>query len=175
MITALTILKKQMDDARDLVERAMYDVDDEMLHWEPAPGCLGLRLVDGRWTLDHNMSSPVPPGPKTIGWLAAHLASVREIHSELCFGKGEKDWGDLVIPGDAEGLRQYLERAFREYRDAVERLDESDLEWEIVPTDDGDRKLAVWQALWFDIKHDVEHAGQIFQVKNEYATQTEYA
>jgi hypothetical protein len=168
VITLISLLKKQMDSAWALVVRAMEDVDDEMLHWKPAPGCWGLRLVNGLWQLDYHVPEPIPPGPKTIGWLAGHLATVKERHYNLCFESGDKDWGDLVIPGDAEGLRGYLARAHRPLRDALDHLEDADLMRNIPARTDEGEELALWQGLWFDIYHDIEHGGQIFQIKNEY-------
>ncbi|UCD94891.1 MAG: DinB family protein, partial [Candidatus Zixiibacteriota bacterium] len=90
MMTVASLLAKQMDSAWELVLRAMEDVDDEMLHWKPAPGCWRLRLVDGLWKLDYHVPKPIPPGPKTIGWLAGHLATVKEIHYNYCFESAKK-------------------------------------------------------------------------------------
>jgi hypothetical protein len=65
-------------------------------------------------------------------------------------------------------MRQYLSRAHRPLREALERLKEADLMKELpIKTDDG-KTISLWQGLWFDIYHDIEHGGQIFQVKNEY-------
>ena len=168
MMTVASLLAKQMDSAWELVRRAMEDVTDEMLHWRPVPGCWRLRLVKGLWKLDYHTPRPVPPGPKTIGWLAGHLATVKEMHYNYCFESAEKDWDELIVPGDAEGMRQYLSRAHRPLREALDRLEEADLMKELpIKTDDG-KTINLWQGLWFDIYHDIEHGGQIFQVKNEY-------
>lgn len=162
------MLKKQMDDAWCFLSRAMDGVDDIMLHWAPSPGSWGLRLKGGRWRLDYHLPDPIPPGPKTIGWLAAHLATCKEMHGNILFGDGRMDWDDLVIPGDAEGLKQYLNKAHQDLRRGLESLEDDDLIRQISTTSNSGEKLYLWQALWFDIHHDFEHGGQIFQVRNEY-------
>ena len=168
MITTLSLIKRQMDDAWTFVESALEDVDDDMLHWEPAPGCWGLRLKDGRWRFDYHIPDPIPSGPKTIGWLVSHLATCKEMHHHFCFGSGEKDWDDLIIPGDASSLKQYLAHSHGLLRGALDGLKETDLERAVGVTGRPQASLPLWQALWFDIHHDYEHGGQIFQVKNEY-------
>jgi hypothetical protein len=166
-MNAISLLKQQMDDAWDLVRRAMADVDDTMLHWEPVPaGCWGLRLRDGRWRLDYHYPDPIPPGPKTIGWLASHLATCKEMYYEYGFGPRKKTWDDLTIPGDAEGLRLYLARTQEPLRRVLESLRDDELD-RVTLTNWGEEK-PVWWILWVMVQHDIEHGGQIWQVKNQY-------
>jgi hypothetical protein len=165
---AVSLLKVQMDEAWDVVRRAMADVDDEMVHWKPASrGCWELRLCGGRWRPAYPDEKPLPPGPKTIGWLASHLAACKEMYYEYGFGAGRKSWDELSIPGDAEGLRQYLSRTQDPLRAALDGLSEEDLD-RAAPTNWGEEK-PVWWILSTMALHDLEHGGQIWQVKNQYA------
>jgi hypothetical protein len=68
MISTVSLLKTEMEDAWDLLVRTVAGIDDKILHWEPAPGSWGLLLKDGRWKIDDHLPNPLPPGPKTIGW-----------------------------------------------------------------------------------------------------------
>lgn len=171
-MNAIELLRKQMEEAWGLVERAMVDVNDDMLHWEPAPGSWGLRLRKGRWQPDYHIPDPIPPGPKTIGWLAAHIAACKEMYYEYAFGPRQKNWDDLNIPGDVEGLHQYLKRTHEPFKHVLDQLDESDLKV-LTSTNWGEEK-PIWWILWTMIYHDLEHGGQIFQVKNEYINKTRY-
>ena len=160
------LLREEMTDAWAALERAMDDVTDDMLHWEPAPGCWGLRRQGGRVVLDHDRPTPILPGPKTIAWLAAHLATCKEMYHEYAFGPGRRDWEDLQIPFDAEGLRRYLSEAHRVLVADLEAMGEDDLE-RPVATNWGEARPA-WWIFWTMIYHDAAHGAQIMQIKNEY-------
>jgi hypothetical protein len=165
---AVTLLRLQMDEAWKTVSRAMDDVDDAMLRWTPAAGgCWELRLHAGRWRPDYHGEQPLPPGPKTIGWLAAHLATCKEMYFEYAFGPGKKSWDELTVPGDAEGMRLYLARTQAPLRRALDGLGARDLDASTL-TNWGETK-PVWWILSTMVLHDLEHGGQIWQVRNQYA------
>src|SRR3989304_7137350 len=169
MISTVSLLKTEMEDAWDLVVRAVAGIDDKMLHWEPAPGSWGLRLKDGKWRIDHHLPNSLPPGPKTIGWLAAHLATCKEMYLEYAFGEKRKKWEDLIVPGDVDGLRHYLFDTHQPLKRRLGQLGGGDLE-PMAPTNWGEEK-PTWWIFWTLIYHDAEHAGQIIQLKNEYANE----
>ena len=169
MLTTPDILRKQMDDAWCFLTRAINGVDDVLLHWEPSIGSWGLRLKDGRWLLDYPIPDPIPPGPKTIGWLIGHLATCKEMHCNILFGSGQKKWDRLTIPGDADKLIEYLHHTHQNLRRELDHCTEAALEHWILTTSDSGERLKLWQALWFDIYHDFQHGGQIFQIRNEFA------
>ena len=114
------------------------------------------------------LRDPIPPGPKTIGWLAAHLATCKEMYREYAFGPGRRDWEDLEIPHDAEGLRRYLRRTHAALVDELEAMKEGDLE-RPVGTSWGEER-PVWWIFWTMIYHDAAHGAQIMQIKNEFRT-----
>ncbi len=162
------LLEFQMDSAWKFLERAVEGIDDDMLHWEPAPGCWGLRDNAGRWCLDFYVPNPLPPGPKTVGWLMAHLATCKEMHYDILFGSGRKDWEKLDLPGGADDMRRYLNEVHFPLRKKLEQLDIKSLEKPVPHRSDDSKTIPLWQIICFDIYHDYEHGGQIFQVKNEY-------
>jgi len=164
MITVVTLLRNQLDDAFDLVRKAMADVNNSMIHWEPAPGCWGLRLRNGQWFPDFD--KPRPPAPKTIAWLAAHLAGCKDMYYEYAFGPAKKKWKDLEGPGDAINLRLYLENTQNALVKKLAELNDVDLDRPAL-TNWGEEK-PIWWIYWIMIYHDAEHGGQIMQVKNEY-------
>lgn len=162
----IEFLKGRVRDSYELVISSLYEVDDQMLHWEPFPGSWGLRYNNGVWIPDFDRPNPKAPGPKTIGWLLAHIASCKEMYFEYAFGPALKQWEDLIIPGDIQGLRDYLDSMQRPLADKLELLNESDLEKPIL-TNWGAQK-PVWWIYWIMLSHDIEHGGQIFQIKREY-------
>jgi hypothetical protein len=163
MSTAIFLLGEQLDDSYDLLCRAMADVDDEMLHWEPVSNCWGLRLRNGQWVCDWDKAKAAP---KTIGWLASHIAACKEMYFEYAFGPAKKTWEQLGVPHDAAGLREYLNRAQKQLRGQLAKFNDNDLD-RLVLANWGEQK-PVWWIYWIMIYHDVEHGGQIMQVKNEY-------
>jgi hypothetical protein len=164
---AVALLKFQMDEAWDTVNRAMAGVDDTMLRWTPTEtGCWELRLKAGKWLPDYHGEQPLPPGPKTIGWLAAHLAMCKEMYFEYAFGARKKTWDELTVPCDAEGMRLYLARTQQPLCQAIDGLDARNLD-EITLTNWGEAK-PVWWILSTMALHDLEHGGQMWQVRNQY-------
>ena len=166
MITAISLLKNQTDESFALVQKGMADVDDAMLHWEPSPGSWGLRQKRGYWIPDYDQPKAIPPGPKTIGWLASHIATCKDMYYEYAFGPAKKTWYDLRIPGDSAGLREYMERTHLALKSKLDEIVEGGLE-QMVATNWGEPK-PLWGVFWIMIYHDIEHGGQIMQVKNEY-------
>jgi len=53
-------------------------------------------------------------------------------------------------------------------REALDQLREDDLQRVITPEGSEGVSIPLWRSYWFDIRHDFEHGGQIFQIKNEY-------
>jgi len=167
MMTTLSLLREQLSFSFDLVSRAMSKIDDTILHWEPAPNSWGLRLRNDHWTLDSSAKpSPIPPGPKTIAWLAAHLATNKEMYFEYAFGSGIKTSEQLIIPSDVKGLRKYLKKTQNALVQKLTKLTENDLQQKM-STFWGEEK-PLWWIYWIMVYHDVMHGGQIMQVKNEY-------
>jgi hypothetical protein len=159
-------LKGRFQDSYDFLINSLTGVDDTMLHWEPAPGSWGLRNREGIWIPDYDKPHPIAPGPKTIAWLIAHIASCKEMYFDYAFGPAQKRWEDLKIPGDIEGLRIYLNDSQRPLKEKLEEIDDSELE-NVVLTNWGDKK-PVWWIYWIMFSHDIEHGGQIFHIKREY-------
>jgi hypothetical protein len=166
MITIKSFLKERAKGAFEQVVASMTDVDDKMLHWEPAPGSWGLRQKDGYWVPDYDQPKPKPPGPKTIGWLIAHLATCKQMYYEYAFGEAKLQWDDIVIPGDTQGLRDYLNNWQTRLVGRLDNLSEADFEQNVL-TNWGEKK-PIWWIYWIMIYHDIEHGGQIFQLKREY-------
>ncbi|MCP4651369.1 MAG: DinB family protein [PVC group bacterium] len=166
MMTTISLLRKQLNFSFDLVTRAMADIDDTMLHWEPAPNSWGLRLHNDLWIIDSPKPDPIPPGPKTIGWLAAHLAGCKEMYFDYAFGPGNKIPEQLILPGDAIGLNKYLVKTQKALKQKLSKLSVDDLEKKTA-TFWGEKK-PIWWIYWIMIYHDTEHGGQIMQIKNEY-------
>lgn len=162
----IEFLKGRIKDSYNLVVGSLLDVDDQMLHWEPAPGSWGLRNHNGIWIPDYDRPNPKEPGPKTIGWLIAHIASCKEMYFEYAFGPALKQWEKLDIPGDIKRLRDYLDVVQRPLVDKLETLTEPDLEKPAL-TNWGEQK-PIWWIYWIMFSHDIEHGGQIFQIKREY-------
>lgn len=156
----------RIEDSFNLVNDSLTDVDDHILHWELAPGSWGLRNSDGFWIPDYDRPNPKAPGPKTIGWLIAHIGSCKEKYYEYAFGPALKQWESLEIPGDIKGLRNYLELVQQPLVNKLETLTETDLKKPVL-TNWGELK-PIWWVYWIMISHDIEHGGQIFQIKREY-------
>lgn len=72
-------LIEQLDFHWGFVRRTLDELDDEAYHWEPVPGCWGVRVqTNGRSEMDCARdihAAPEPPPFTTMAWRLAHIGS----------------------------------------------------------------------------------------------------
>lgn len=93
----------------------------------------------------------------------------------MLFGTGKKKWEELVIPGTAEELWKYIKNMHRPLRVKLDHLSAEELLRPAPKPSDIGKEITVWRVLWYDIYHDIEHGGQIFQVRNEYLNRSGFS
>lgn len=105
------------------------------LDWQPAPGALRVvrrgtqrtaRTVGaGDWVAEWP-DGPDDPGPRTIGWLVAHLTETFFERWEWTFGDRQRRREDLVRHGDVETARAELAHWVEAWQRDVTALDDDE-------------------------------------------------
>ncbi|HEY0638670.1 MAG TPA: DinB family protein [Pseudonocardiaceae bacterium] len=136
----MTVLVDQLEFYWDahLWPRLAGLTDDEY-HWEPVPGCWGLRRdADGRVTVEGEGTRPPEPAPvTTIGWRLVHVA-VGCFHTRVSafFGDDglppEADMFDprhrpAELPFTADAALELLSDGYHRWHSAIAGLDEAAL------------------------------------------------
>jgi hypothetical protein len=86
------------DEAWRRIRARLDGLTDDEYHWEPAPGCWGVRPgADGRWRADWPLPRPDPEPFTTIAWRLWHLIDM--------YGENRAPrWLDVPPQGEAVGL-----------------------------------------------------------------------
>ncbi len=101
---------------------------DDECHWEPVPGCWGIRPAgDGTFTYDFAQPEPEPPPVTTIAWRLAHVAGpILGFRAHAHFGTG-RSRDRLELPGTAEGMLTLLDDVYVDWIDGVRALGDGGL------------------------------------------------
>lgn len=100
---------------------------DECL-WRPAPVGLHVhRDADGRWRADWPEREGYDIGPASIGWLTWHLGFWWSMAIDHSFGEAKLAREDVVWPGDAFGVRAWVEGLKERWYAEIQRLSDDDL------------------------------------------------
>lgn len=119
----------------------LQGLGEEEYHWEPAPGCWGVRPRGGAtspeapgsggWTVDIAFPEPEPAPVTTIAWRLAHVVvgifavrSVAHFGAVFPWGTGYQDW---AYAGSAAEALEQLDTTYGAWRDGVRALEEEAL------------------------------------------------
>ena len=165
-----TELADQLDFHWRLHLRPRLDgLDDAELHWEPVPGCWGIRprgravtamaAGAGDWVADFAYPEPEPAPVTTIAWRLGHvtvgcLAKRAADH----FGTGGVDYQTTDWPGTAEATLSALDDAYRAWMEPVRRLPPEALAAPVGPAE-GPWAAHPMAALVLHISREVIHHG----------------
>jgi hypothetical protein len=110
---------------------------DEEYLWEPVEGCWSLRRsAGGRYTLQVERPEPSPTPVTTIAWRMMHIgAYCLANRADAFFGERDLPGATMFdpryvpadLPGTATAGIEFLEGAYRRWRDAVAGLDDDQL------------------------------------------------
>jgi hypothetical protein len=96
--------------------------------WRPADKGLHVRqLPDGRWRADWPEHEGYDLGPPSIAWVTWHLGFWWSMVLDHSFGDGTLSREDVMWPGTADGVREWIGRLQGQWRAALERLTDDDL------------------------------------------------
>lgn len=101
MLSASGVLRELWAASVSDVRRIVEGLTDDEFGWEPGPGCLAVRHVDGRWVMDNAEDAPEPLPASTIGWRLLHVTRNNWIYGEFAFGSASRNSSDRPIYGAA--------------------------------------------------------------------------
>ena len=162
----IALLSWEMNDAWHTFTNAVQNLTETEFWWKPSANSWTLREINGRWALDYDQPTPIPPGPLTIAWLILHIATCKVMYVEYAFGPAKLTWDDLTLPSHMGGALRYLAESHRALETAIGHLRDNDL---TVP------RLTNWgeqwpttRIIWTLIQHDVYHGAQIQAMRKLY-------
>jgi hypothetical protein len=111
------------------VRPRLDDLTDEELHWEPVPGCWGVRPQDdGTWMADIAFPAPEPPPVTTIAWRLGHVAvGCFGARAASHFGAPAIDYMSYQWPGTAAQTLADLDELYERWMSGVKGLTDDDL------------------------------------------------
>lgn len=142
---------------------------DEEYHWEPVPGCWGVRprggsvtppgAGSGDWVIDFAFPTPEPPPVTTIAWRIGHvLVGVFAMRSHAHFGGPETDYYSYDYPGTAAAALDALDAEYARWTAGVAALGDAGLARPCGPAE-GPYAAAPLATLVLHIHREVLHHG----------------
>jgi hypothetical protein len=125
------VLRTSFDNVRWLLE----DVDDGDCFWEPATPCWSVRGRNdagagwgtGDWVCEDTWPPPDPLPITSIAWRMAHLAAWTDIYRNWTFQDQTLGLRRFEVPGDRDGLAEWLYTAQDRFSESVALLEEEEL------------------------------------------------
>jgi hypothetical protein len=102
----------------------------------------------------------------SIGWRLAHVCGWTDVYRDVTFGAGTLHYWDLEFPGTAAGALTWLTRCQDEFRSAVERLADSNLD-ERRPTHWGG-EAPTGALVWTIANEHLSHGSEIGALRDRY-------
>jgi DinB family protein len=122
-------LLRQLDTAWKLASYHLENLSTEECLWRPAAKGLHVhRAGDGIWRADWPDHEGYDIGPPSIAWLTWHMGFWWSMVLDHSFGGRDLERDVIAWPGSADGARAGIDRLHRDWRAAVERLSDSDLD-----------------------------------------------
>jgi len=122
-------LLRQLDTAWKLADYHLAGLTTEECLWRPAREGLHVqRDARGQWRAEWPVHEGYEIGPPSIAWLTWHMALWWSMVHDHSFGPGTLTREAVFWPGTADGVRLLLDQRYREWRTALERLTDADLE-----------------------------------------------
>lgn len=122
------VLLRQFDTAWALAAYHLDGLTTEECLWRPAAtGPHVRRDAEGVWRADWPEHEGYDLGPPSIAWISWHMDYWWSTALDRALGAGVLAREDVVWPGDADGVRARLERHHRDWRVALEGMDDEAL------------------------------------------------
>jgi hypothetical protein len=97
--------------------------------WRPAhQGLHVYQVPDHGWRADWPEREDYDIGPPSIAWLTWHMGFWWSMVLNHSFGDGTLTREDVMWPGNADDVRQWLDRLQAEWQAAIEQLSDDDLQ-----------------------------------------------
>lgn len=125
---AARYLIRQFETAWKLASYHLDGLGTEECLWRPAPRGLHVRqMPDGTWFADWPEHEGYDLGPPSVAWLTWHLGFWWSMVLDHSFGEGVLTRQDIVWPGSAEGVREWLGRLQGRWRGILDHITDEDL------------------------------------------------
>src|SRR2546430_6522842 len=121
-------LIRQLDTAWKLTNFHLDGPTPEECLWRPAhQGLHVLQVPDGRWGADWPDHEGYDVGPPSIAWLTWHLGFWWSMVLDHSFGDGALVRENVMWPGNADAVREWLGQLQRRWRAVLEQVTDDDL------------------------------------------------
>jgi hypothetical protein len=121
-------LTRQFETAWKLTSYHLDGLTTEECLWRPArEGLHVVRGSDGTWRADWPDREGYDLGPPSIAWLTWHLGFWWSMALNHSFGDGALSREQVMWPGTAGGVREWLGRLHTEWRGVLEQMADDDL------------------------------------------------
>ena len=128
MAEARDYLIRQFDTAWRLTSFHLDGLTTEESLWRPAREGLHVHQVaDGEWRADWPNRETYDIGPPSIGWVTWHLGFWWSMALDHSFGPGLLSREEVVWPGTADGVREWIGRLQDRWRGALAEVTDDDL------------------------------------------------
>lgn len=122
-------LGRQLELAWALTQYHLNGLTTEECLWRPAKVGLHVhRAGDGVWRADWPDRETYDLGPPSIGWLTWHIGFWWSMAYDHSFGSASLTRDDVAWPGDADGVREWLDRLHRNWVSRLNQLTDADLQ-----------------------------------------------
>ncbi len=128
-VEARGYLIRQFETAWKLTNLHLDGLTTEECLWRPArKGLHAHPLPDGKWRADWPDHEGYDLGPPSIAWLTWHVGFWWSMVLDYSFGEGTLSRENVMWPGNAENVREWLGRLQQQWRVAIEQLTDDDLQ-----------------------------------------------
>ncbi|MET0402901.1 MAG: DinB family protein [Cystobacter sp.] len=121
-------LLRQLDTAWQLTQYHLGSLTTGECLWRPAARGLHVNCSpEGRWLADWPEREDYDIGPSSIAWLTWHFGFWWSMVLDHSFGPGALTREQVLWPGTAEGVREWLGGLKGQWQAELERLTDDDL------------------------------------------------
>jgi hypothetical protein len=164
----------QWDYMSEQLEGRLAGLTDDEFLWEPASTVWTVRRRDdGRTRPDQPGWNPSPDAapPRTLAWSIGHLGSGTEIRADWLVGSHALHNEDVDWPMTAVGGLELLRRGLGAWRSGLGGMTEADLDTvgRSAYPHGLDPTLPLLDIVWWVNKELLEHAAEIWYVRDLYA------
>jgi hypothetical protein len=170
--TRVDLLLRQLDESYTSLRARLDGLTDDEYFWEPVPGCVTLRAVDGRWQPDRGYPETTPPPFTTIARRLSHVSlECLLARWEHTFGDRKRTLDDFEYCGSATQALAQLDEAFTKWRTGLDGLSDADLDvvglsampWGLDPT------LPFGDILWWNNRELIHHGAEMAMMRDLWA------
>jgi hypothetical protein len=123
------VLLRQYDVAWQLARYHLADLSTAECLWRPASRGLHVhREPDGRWRADWPEHEAYDLGPPSIAWLTWHVGFWWSMVFDHSFGAATLTRDQVHWPGDADGVRAWIDGLEERWRRSIEHLSDDELQ-----------------------------------------------